>query len=639
MAKLIPAIGSVVGNMTSGERRFAERLESHLEDDYLCWYDVPVGEQGLHPDFVVFNPRRGLLILEVKDWRLDTIRRINRQVATILTDHGVKQVTSPMEQARRYAHAVVQQLENDPQLTFPRRHRHAGRLMVPWGYGVVLANISRRQFEQETDLDEVFAPGRVICQDEMTPSVDAEEFQARLWGMFRHVPERPLSVPQIDRLRWHMFPEIRIRQGSLFEQTPDTPHDAPTPSEAIPDIIRVMDLQQEQLARSLGGGHRVIHGAAGAGKTLLLVYRCLHLARRLRKPILVLCFNKSLAARLQAMMDERGLAGEVQVRNFHKWCRDQCVTYHVPLPKSDEDFLDRLVERVIEATGNGLVPSAQYGAVMIDEGHDFEPSWLKLAVDMVDPETDSVLVLYDDAQSIYQRSRGRFTFSSVGIQARGRTTILRINYRNSDEIIRVATDFAREILDPKEAEEDGIPLVSPKSAGRHGPVPVLVRFPSLYREVEFIAHRMQQFREEHGYGWSDMAVVARTRRVLDLVEDQLKRCGIPVRPRKAHAAGPAGTDGVGLLTMHSSKGLEFPIVAIPGIGNLPLPKHDESEEARLMYVAMTRSLEHLIMTGDRPSDFLQKLQTLTADQAQKAESSAAGSGHGNARPVHSDAVN
>ncbi len=43
--------------------------------------------------------------------------------------------------------------------------------------------------------------------------------------------------------------------------------------------MRIMDIQQEQLARSLGDGHRVIHGVAGSGKTLILGYRCLHFGR------------------------------------------------------------------------------------------------------------------------------------------------------------------------------------------------------------------------------------------------------------------------------------------------------------------------------------------------------------------------
>jgi len=74
--------------MTSGERRFAQRLESHLEDDYLCWYDVPVGPKNMHPDFIVLNPRRGILVLEVKDWKLESIRAIDKSSVTLLTERG-----------------------------------------------------------------------------------------------------------------------------------------------------------------------------------------------------------------------------------------------------------------------------------------------------------------------------------------------------------------------------------------------------------------------------------------------------------------------------------------------------------------------------------------------------------------------
>lgn len=60
----------------------------------------------------------------------------------------------------------------------------------------------------------------------------------------------------------------------------------------------------------------------------------------------------------------------------------------------------------------------QYGAVMVDEGHDFEPEWLKLVAQIVNPSTDSLLVLYDDAQNLYgQRSSQKVSFKSIGIKA------------------------------------------------------------------------------------------------------------------------------------------------------------------------------------------------------------------------------
>ncbi|GHC81607.1 hypothetical protein GCM10007320_24000 [Pseudorhodoferax aquiterrae] len=72
--------------MTSGERRLAKRLEQQLDEDHLLWYDVPIGPKQTHPDFVVLHPRRGLLILETKDWRLDTIQSATPQRWDILAD-------------------------------------------------------------------------------------------------------------------------------------------------------------------------------------------------------------------------------------------------------------------------------------------------------------------------------------------------------------------------------------------------------------------------------------------------------------------------------------------------------------------------------------------------------------------------
>ena len=107
MATLIPAFGTCVSRMTSGERRFAERIEQRLDADYLAWYDVPVGPKHAHPDFVILHPRRGLLILEVKDWRIDTIRHASKQTFDIAPDGMPKTVANPLEQARHYAHQVI----------------------------------------------------------------------------------------------------------------------------------------------------------------------------------------------------------------------------------------------------------------------------------------------------------------------------------------------------------------------------------------------------------------------------------------------------------------------------------------------------------------------------------------------------
>ena len=457
MAQFFPARASC-RFATAGERRLAERLDRLLEDDYLCWHDVPVGPYALHPDFVILHPARGLLVLEVKDWKLCTIRRLDRYKVDLAVGGRLKSVKNPLTQAWAYACEISRALERDPQLIAPADAPHAGKLVLPWGWGAVLTNITRAQFDS-TDLGEALNPQLVMCRDEMADGQDAEAFQQRLWDMFLHPFQCRLALPQIDRIRWHLYPEVRV---------PAPPEKASLPlldalgAPHVPDIVRVMDLQQEQLARSLGDGHRVIHGAAGSGKTMILGYRCAHLANALHKPVLVLCYNRTLAARLAQVMSAQGLGDRVTVRHFHGWCRDMLRAYHVPLPAnaaSADEWARGLVQRTIEGVDRGLIPRGQYGAVLIDEGHDFEPEWFRLVVQMVDPDTDSLLVLYDDAQAIYRRPAGLgFSFASVGIQAQGRTTILRLNYRNTWQILAVAQRFAEGLLEERGSGDDDIPL-------------------------------------------------------------------------------------------------------------------------------------------------------------------------------------
>lgn len=603
MATLIPSISSCASRMTSGERRLAERLENKLDDDYLLWYDVPVGPKQSHPDFVLIHPRRGVLILETKDWKLETIQSASRQTWEILPDGQHKVVMNPLTQARHCAIQVVNALERDPQLV-QGSGPHQGKLAFPWSYGVVLTRISRKEFEA-AGLSEAIDPHHVICQDEMLESADAEVFQQRLWNMFPHAFGGAMSLPQLDRVRWIMFPEVRVQtQGTLFNDA--------DPEAELPNIMRVMDLQQEQLARSLGEGHRIIHGVAGSGKTMILGYRAEYLAKtstQTSKPILILCYNEPLGVKLASIMQAKGLAEKVHARHFHKWCRDQLVTYSQTLPEqtSGQAYSAELVERVIRAVERKQIPSGQYQAILIDEGHDFAPEWLKLVTQMVDPNTNSLLLLYDDAQSIYERRHTQqFSFKSLGIQAQGRTTILKINYRNTKQILRTASLIAADLLTADDKDDDGIPLVKPISCGREGPAPLIVRLPSLRDEAFKIADLLSAAHQE-GHAWGDMAIICRDYATMDTCAHALHQRKLPHQVRKRSGDFNPRRDAVTVLTMHVSKGLEFPVVALAGIGRMPAVGEDEHEEARLFYVAATRATQKLLITVSGEGKFGLKL--------------------------------
>ncbi len=595
----------------AGERKVAELLE-RLPDELLCWYDVPLGPRGQRPDFTLLDPEHGILLLEVKDWRPETLLQIDPHTATLRTPGGEQRVANPLEQVRQYCHTLSQLLRSDPQLV---RHdsQHQGRLCLPWGHGVILTRISRAQFER-AGLGAMLNATQVLCQDELDREQPVALLQQRLRGMFTVSFPCRLNAQQIDRVRWHLFPELRLKpsQRSLF----DEPDSATEPQPAAPDLLRIMDLQQEETARNLGEGHRVIHGVAGSGKTMILGYRALHLARQLRAPILVLCYNKALAARLHLQMAGHGVADRVQVRHFHAWCAELLRHQGIALPPPGNDYAERLVASVLDSDARGQLDSGRYGAVLIDEGHDFQPEWLQLAVRQVDPASQSLLLLYDDAQSLYRRRR--FSFSSVGIQARGRTTILRLNYRNTAEILQTATRFAGEGLAELTAEEDGIPRLPPQSVGRHGPQPQWLECrdeaAELGRVVAFLRERRAGLQH-----WGQLAVLGKTRWDNDKICAALQQAGIPTC-LLAGGDPQSGLveDSVKVLTLHASKGLEFEALAIPFVGRMPHPKAASNEaiadESRVLYVGMTRATEHLLLTSSRESLFSRRLRSIFATE-------------------------
>ena len=589
MATLIPAHGACVSRMTAGEKRLADRLEHKLNDDYHLWYEEPVGGNRLHADFVVLHPRRGLLVLEVKEWRLGALQCADKLAWEISTDGTSQGAISPLEQARQYAHQLVRRLERDPQLVQEHGSNH-GKLAFSWSYGVVLSNITRKQFSAAALYHDI-EPNRVICQDELLDTVSSLDLQSRLWAMFAGTMRGALSPAQLHRVRKTMTPDVRL-----------------------PSNLTVMDPQQMQLVHDLGDGHRVIHGVAGSGKTMILADRAAMLAKAssaTAKPILVLCYNEPLAEKLVTMMQARGVAGKVQVRNFFKWCSDQLETYGIARPGavSTQQYVQEIVASVLRGVASQQIPTGQYQAVLIDEGHDFDPEWLRLATHMVDPATNSLLVLFDDAQSPHARSRSQqFSFKSVGIQAQGRTTKLKVNYRNTWQILHTASLIAADLLTADEQDEDGMPLLGPISCGREGQAPIIIRLPNRRAEAARIAELLNDSHQE-GHAWGDMAVICRHYDDMMECAQALSHLQLPHRVRKGPGSDSPNDDTIKVLTMQVSKGLEFPVVALVGAGQMPAAGEDERDEARLFYVGATRATQRLVIGASGGEGFGVKLGT------------------------------
>ena len=603
MAIFPQGLSQIDARCNAGERRVLQQFKRCLEDDYLVWHDVPIGPKARQPDFVVLSPRWGVLLLEVKDWKRGSLGPATRDAVELITPRGRVTQAHPLRQARDVTLELVDLMRSDPALV---HHGGAfdGRLLFPYGWGVVCSAL-RRDEVAGTDFDALFPPARTLLRDDLDDSVTAQAFQHRLWGMFTVSYPHTLSLPQRDRVRWHLFPEVRLPPPQAALDFDDTETQRP----ALPDLMQVMDLQQEQVARSLGEGHRVIHGAAGSGKTMILIFRAQYLAAmaRVDQPILVLCFNRSLADRIDSLLRQRGVDERVQVHTFHGWCQDLVRTYQLEVGRglAGDAYFEALASGIERAVQTGLVPAGQYSALLIDEAHDFEDAWLRIASRMVSPATRSLLVLYDDAQSIYQHQRRQFNFASVGIEARGRTSILKLNYRNTAEVMALAVNCAQGLLNGDgrgsagaRRGDDEMPLIQPDSAGRHGAMPVLIEARHAAEEAELVADRIVAA-QAGGVALEDIAVLCRTKAMLHPFEQALTRRHLPIQSmgQQAFRRFDWQLPGIKLLTMHSAKGLEFAQVFVASLQAVPMQGEPLANALRLLYVAMTRATRELVLSA------------------------------------------
>jgi len=252
----------------------------------------------------------------------------------------------------------------------------------------------------------------------------------------------------------------------------------------------------------------------------------------------------------------------------------------------------------------------RFDHVIVDESQDFGHAELRLLRELC-PRADNDLFLCGDAgQRIY---RPRCSWASLGIDIRGRSVRLKLNYRTTETIRRFADRLLPGTVEGGAEEGEKRDAVSVL----HGPEPTVDGYPLQADEVRGLADWIRQVIKE-GFRPNEIAVFARTEQLVnEIAISAVKSAGMAAH-KLADDEPPSGED-VFVGTMHRAKGLEFKAVAIAGMNadNLPLAAALEfiedpgdkanqlDQERQLLYVACSRARERLYVsyTG-KPSRFL-----------------------------------
>ncbi len=270
--------------------------------------------------------------------------------------------------------------------------------------------------------------------------------------------------------------------------------------------------------------------------------------------------------------------------------------------------------------------AAPYDHVVVDEAQDLTAMQVRIAQRMMkgsgDTEVRSIFLVGDVAQTLYSRG---FAWKQAGLQLQGKSASIRRNFRNTCQIAETAAALNSYNRIVRLAED----YVDPQFTHRQGPWPIVLQCDITSREVKAVSEKILSLVGDNRFRLADFAVVCPTVNLCDIFLEGLKRVDIPAIVHTQEQFDIL-EEQVKVLTIHSAKGLEFPVVFLAGLHEGTLPqrrKPMDDEEANialerdrtLMYVGMTRAAEalYLVTSEEAPSPFLAEIKKLTRLEAFK----------------------
>ena len=621
MATMIP---SDVGQFTTdGERQFYRFLERVARPDsrYLSWYLPDI--KGKEPDFLLFSDEVGLVIFEVKDWALEQIREADPQYFVLDMGGKAEKRRNPLQQARDYFADVMNRIKEDGYL-LSSDPRFLGKSKIPVNCGVVFPNINKYEYK-EKDLHKVIDPDKIFFCDDLHPQSDhwadpsGRCFLDALKRMF--VPQFSFRVTgrELERLKSLLFPVVRIElpeRGTVDKREEDRRR------------LRVLDHNQEALARKIEGGHRIVTGPSGCGKTLVLVHRAALLKQYNPgiKNILFVCYNITLVNYIKRLLADKKVPlgeGGVEVMHFFELC-SKILGEKIHYEKENQDYYDMVVQLTLDKAQAG---SMKYDAILIDEGQDFSDDMFKIATSLLNKKTDNLMVALDDNQNIYRSGQA---WKNLGIKAQGRVHRLNYVYRNTIEIAQFAARFM--------SESAAFPMSSPSSEARHeihtgsqpelfpdyfdyhGPQPEIKQLPDSKAIVDYVANKIKTLTDE-GMPLSEIAVLYAVKLPYEgmqeplpqMIQHALEARGILSNwiseDYKAKKTYDITTKSVTISTIQSAKGLDYACVFLLGIDSPKVAEWSAEVAKNLTYVAVTRARERLYVPYVHKTELIGRIET------------------------------
>ncbi|MBX3226496.1 MAG: NERD domain-containing protein [Labilithrix sp.] len=542
MAQMIPADPPSAQTGLRAERALFEALRDGLPSDYIVYYSLHYlgdrANQG-EVDFLIVHRERGMLVLECKGGGVE-LRPNGRWVRV----HQGRETPmhSPFEQAQKQMHTLVRELGDRMRARFPLVH----------GYAVAFPFARARDFPLPLDARTEI----VLTADDLGAIGRWVERALTFWRAAARTAPPAMSPAEFNRFRrQHLHPELRLIEtlGARLK----------VESAAIE---RLTDEQLLVLKGCLECRRLRVAGGAGSGKTALALEAARRYAREPGQSVLLICYNRMLAAHLAMTVGGWGdIGGKVDVTTFHALCRrafDALGVVYEPPNETDAErarkfWEEEAPETLLEALAAEALP--RYDAIVVDEAQDFRSDWTSVLEDTLkDREKGSLIVFYDPGQRIFDRKSG---LSDIP-----QTWSLTVNFRNARGIVNVVKELGGVEMEPHPRAPEGEP---PTVHAHAGPAKTRAQVDDLVRRLI----------EKNGVTAEQITVLTPHRRDNSSLKGATELGGV------ALAEEPQARDGKVLhTTIGAFKGLESDVVIL-----VDIDPADTRCDRRARYVAASRA--------------------------------------------------
>jgi hypothetical protein len=493
-------------------------------------------------DFIILQPARGMLVLEVKGGTPELRDRTWYR--------GALPIRDPFDQARRNKYALLDAIEE-------RTGRRINRAMFTSGEVVVFPH------SLYTGPLPLNSDARILIDshglDQLGYRIDAA-FLA--WRRPDAAP--PLTATQFSTLLDALMPKMRLLRCAGAEIGSESQR-----------IVQITEDQQATLVGLLESDRVLVEGVAGSGKTLLALEFAVSIAAAGSKALL-LCFNRDLASWLQEQARaEPRLAGRrdlLDICTFHAYAlalaRRAGVEFDVPT-EGAQGFWDEEVPMIMEQALDVLAArdaAPVYEAVIVDEAQDFSPDWWVTVESLTRGGRQGRLyALLDKKQSL----RGDPRLPSVPLAARFK---LKTNCRNTKAIARSGACLAGAEVTLLPGTPEGEP-------------PALLRAHTQAAEAGLVLEEVRRLLRQ-GVKAPQLALIGPATHANGSLAKFREVEGVPLVDDAA-----AWRRGAGILvtTARSFKGLEADVVVLYDLAGFGL-----GFTATDLYVAWTRGRHRLI---------------------------------------------